>query len=398
MLSIIFLCSHFFGFAAAKTIRHIPSRGVVVCSSGKQVLETMEFLDGMRTKWNSSLSVAVAHCDEISGHSLQLLKEQYAAQVINVCSALMPYFTSLETQRQRLRSFYCKAAALINSPYDHTMLVDTDVIWFNKPDFLFDAVEFKNTGALFFRDRMIIHRSSESPKVVYMNHSTTVTMIGSLMKQNITQSIAINLSKSNGISFFWFHSANTSIPALRHIQDSSVLLLDRSSHKGMLDVLGELLPSFSLGYGDKEMYWIAATAAQENFSWEPYVFGMYGDCGALIHFDPREKNPDLTKPFFMNGEYLLECITKTGQDIETNMTRPLLVTSSTQIMSLEGRVHPVTRARCGACSALGCITASDVIRDAVLYAQTQRLQQKDRQSVFTPGRLYEVVLGLLSRQ
>ena len=48
-----------------------------------------------------------------------------------------------------------------------------------------------------------------------------------------------------------------------------------------------MLAGFDIGYGDKEMYWIATTAAQEPFAFEPYLAGALGDCGAIVHFDPR---------------------------------------------------------------------------------------------------------------
>jgi hypothetical protein len=47
------------------------------------------------------------------------------------------------------------------------------------------------------------------------------------------------------------------------------------------------LPSFGLGYGDKELFWITTTAAQESFDFEPHQAGSLGDCGPMIHYDPR---------------------------------------------------------------------------------------------------------------
>jgi len=46
----------------------------------------------------------------------------------------------------------------------------------------------------------------------------------------------------------------------------------------------------SKGYGDKEIYWLAATASNERFSFEPHMAGALGDCGALVHFDPTTKH------------------------------------------------------------------------------------------------------------
>ncbi len=43
----------------------------------------------------------------------------------------------------------------------------------------------------------------------------------------------------------------------------------------------DVLPTFTVGHGDKELYWIAATIAREAFAWEPFIAGTYGDCGVV---------------------------------------------------------------------------------------------------------------------
>jgi hypothetical protein len=49
-----------------------------------------------------------------------------------------------------------------------------------------------------------------------------------------------------------------------------------------------LIPDFRIGYGDKEIYWLAATIAREPFSFEPFLCGTYGDCGLMMHYDPSQ--------------------------------------------------------------------------------------------------------------
>ena len=65
-----------------------------------------------------------------------------------------------------------------------------------------------------------------------------------------------------------------------------MFLFDVASHKATLALLKRVLPDFNLGYGDKEVYWLAASAAKEPFAFEPHIAGALGDCGAIVHFDP----------------------------------------------------------------------------------------------------------------
>jgi hypothetical protein len=51
---------------------------------------------------------------------------------------------------------------LIESPFNHTILVDSDVIWFKNPELLFEAPAYQSTGALYFRDRLTTTNSRNS--------------------------------------------------------------------------------------------------------------------------------------------------------------------------------------------------------------------------------------------
>ncbi len=47
----------------------------------------------------------------------------------------------------------------------------------------------------------------------------------------------------------------------------------------------------------------------EPYAFEPFLNGLYGDCGLLLHYDPRaadKGDPSAARPFYMNGEWILE--------------------------------------------------------------------------------------------
>ena len=85
------------------------------------------------------------------------------------------------------------------------------------------------------------------------------------------------------------HAINLSVTCKNHLSCWSVqysivcyLVVDDNlkMHKGKLQrtlaLMQQVLPTFNLGHGDKELYWLAATAAGDPVAWEPFVAGAYG--------------------------------------------------------------------------------------------------------------------------
>eukprot|EP01034_Spumella_vulgaris_P031852 gene31852-39344_t len=215
--------------------------------------------------------------------------------------------------KHRLHSWFCKTAAVILSPFRETIVVDLDVVFFQQPDLLFEAPAYRKTGTLFFRDRLTFGRKKQNinDKILQdvieeyiVQHSAPLGVYTHL--SNLTD-IAHHKIHDDGISFFWRNVANRDAPSLDNFQDSSVVVVDRARHPVLLEVLRSLLPTFNLGYGDKEIYWVASIISGEPYSFEPFVNGLYGDCGLLLHYDPRAAHDPLNaRPFYMNGEWILE--------------------------------------------------------------------------------------------
>ena len=117
-----------------------------------------------------------------------------------------------------------------------------------------------------------------------------------------------------------------------------MVLVDKSTHGKFIRILTELLPYFQFGYGEKEMFWIAATISGEDWAFEPFLAGQYGDCtGLVLHFDPDDYDKDLddVSVMFINAEYLVEHVGKTtniGQHLGRIITQPILVTGLSPII------------------------------------------------------------------
>ena len=370
-LAIQFIFSNSVAIPSTLNISNVSlDRGIVICSSANHLEDSIDLIEILRHTWKTDIAIAIAHCSEIEDSKQELFKEFGNIIFLNICAQLFKSFSSYHAQESRLRGYFCKPAALIRSPFKDTMIIDTDTIWLKKPDLLFDSPGYRKDGALFFRDRFIC---DESYRKQFVTDAKNIIERNSDIR--FTSSFIKNETENHGISYFWFHLNDSSKPPLKHVQESSVVIINKLNHAITLEVIERLLPSFSLGYGEKEIYWISSTIAKESFSWEPFLFGTYGDCGAVLHYDPRQINELDPNPFFINAEYLLECAVDEEQDMEIEMTLPLKATVFVEIFNLGSRYDPRTGAVCGLCRALGCAKVPDGMNN--LIAATRRLRIKN---------------------
>ena len=471
-----------------------PDAGLVVCSGGGDMfLETLSMIEQTRYRMKSVLPIMVAHCNELNADAVSILAMIPDVRAVDICAGS----TFGREVKARLKGFFCKPAALLVSPFAHTMLVDSDVIWFKQPELLFHATEYTTTGTLFFRDRWTqtnnkltltagqhrgdiafrmvqdmadyidrmykgrptqqqqkqqqlqqqlhmqqqqqqrpgnasaapqqrremlmvplrnpgrnellamrnanVRRAPAPEQLPYSNHynprhkraperlpgsaadkahaaavaatAATAAAAAATKREAFT---AADLAKTNA---FWRHKATGTGFTPDHWQDSSVLLFDARMHPRTTQLLSHLLRDFALGYGDKEIYWLAATAAREPFAFEPHIVGSLGDCGAVVHFDPlaptRAADPAAKiEPFYVNAEYLIDLkkIHNVGDFLsprEAQLTTAQRMDEQTTSLfalhawkKMEHGFYP-----CGACVQFNCVPAASHVVDEIKVRQ-----------------------------
>ena len=71
------------------------------------------------------------------------------------------------------------------------------------------------------------------------------------------------------------------------------MVIDKQRHVKTRQTLVKMIEhsEYDLGYGDKEMFWLAMTISQEDFAFEPFLAGQYGDCsGFVLHYHPDDND------------------------------------------------------------------------------------------------------------
>jgi hypothetical protein len=330
-----------------------PSRGFVMCSGKRHIRYIRRNIYLLRTLWGSQLPVAVAHCRELSEVYQQTLHRlDPTIKFIDLCEREPIFGLPFHKAQKVLQGFYCKIGALLKSPFRETILMDVDVAWLNRPELMFNVKGYAETGALFMRARMSVHDNSKG-----LEHSRCVAPLH-LLKYFQSEGISVDQQSArehlleNGINLYWQGiAANVDLTKSVHtdnIQDSSVVLVDKARHPRMLSVLHRYLhENFIMGYGDKELFWVAATVAREAFSFEPFASGQYGDChGVMMHFDPSAETEETATPWYANAEFMVEKGTESagvylkelnvvGEYLHNVMTKPIRVTADMKLASMQ---------------------------------------------------------------
>jgi hypothetical protein len=348
-------------------------KGFLMCAGNHMVPHVLKMIWQLKHQWKSSYGISVAHCGEITGQNQNLISAMHPeVKLVNLCSESTVFGMPVAQAYYRLRGFYCKIAAMISSPFPQTMLLDLDVVWFQSPDLLFDSKLYNETGAVFFRDRTYPANA---------NHKLDDQVLLDLFHTKgigLTDKEVHELTYSNGVSYYWLHIASKlpggkDIVQLGDLQDSSVVLINRREHPRLLAVMGEMLPTFDYGYGDKEIFWISATISKEPFAFSPLLAGQYGDChGVILHYHPDDvDNLDKAYPLYTNAEYFVEKdTTAVGDWLGQVMTPPIRAAAVMEVGFDMKTWSAHTRGDRGCtCEHYPCVPSLAPIRQHMLYAQ-----------------------------
>ena len=359
---------------------HKDTKGMIICSGeGDIYLELLSIIEQIRNRpfILSKLPIAIAHCNEISENYQNILLKSMNISIdikfIDICED-----KSLNQEyKNKLKGFYCKPMALLHSPFHHTIIYDTDVIWLEDPIDLFDSYEYIQTGTLFFRDRLTITKNKLTLTAGQHRADHVMSYIHSISTQlektyenekNNQQNLYSHKNKTYLLqqNAFWRSYVTGNEQTMDHMQDSSVILINILKQHKLLVTIRLMLINYNIGYGDKEIYWLASTAADIPYAFEPFLSGSLGNCGTLLHFHPNFHNESLTKPLYINAEYLIDMnkikLINDFLDLDGNI---LLRTKPKLMNELNTPIFPLKIWKnmkhgfypCGSCELYTCIPA-----------------------------------------
>ena len=141
----------------------------------------------------------------------------------------------------RLAGWAAKPFAILFSAFREVIFIDADSLFFKNPEVLFEEPAYKETGALFFKDRLIMPENK---------------------KRWLQQILPKPISKQVKQSRFWTGDSG-------HMQESGVIVVDKFRHYLALLLVTRMngpdrdgnkdegrIGVYDMVYGDKETFWI----------------------------------------------------------------------------------------------------------------------------------------------
>ncbi|POM76220.1 Hypothetical protein PHPALM_6571 [Phytophthora palmivora] len=243
----------------------------------------------------------------------------------------------------KFRSFDIKVLAVLYSKFQEVMLLDADTMFFQSPESLWETDKYKETGTLFFHDRISYElsylakrRPLEDVNVGAVHRFLAgfdVTPYGRLGVVESRESRPQTSRQLLGLDFGFQPSAfllNSHVWRLRsgHQMDSSLVLWNKARQPRATTILASFVSLNGLptapSYGDKELYWLACELAETEYAFSDFAVGTVGSdlltagrhndgvlCGDALQHYPVQMNPSKgpgadVEPLYMNSDNIVE--------------------------------------------------------------------------------------------
>lgn len=227
--------------------RQMSGRGMVTCIPSKYLSIAMTSLKGLRNAFRRDLPIHVYYADEndLDVHSRQRLE---AIENVHTFSLARIFPIHLE-------GYQVKPFAMLASGFAEVIWFDADLVFLTEPENLFDDVEYKDTGTLYFHDRPVLGWGFESGASINWSWVHSVVGHGSdfLRSSSAFKGQASNIVDSSAVVMH----VSRNLPAMLIIAGMN---LDPDTYKHV--------------WGDKETFWLGFELLKQP--WSLNRWGMSG--------------------------------------------------------------------------------------------------------------------------
>ncbi|KAF3918401.1 hypothetical protein ABW20_dc0105463 [Dactylellina cionopaga] len=251
-------------------------RGIVLSAGDKQAPFLLTSIPSFR-KLGCNLPIEVMYLgDSDLSEDYRAELEQFEGVVTRDISAMV------SDDGWRLAGWAAKPFAILLSSFREVIFIDADSLFFKSPEILFEDESYKKTGALFFRDRIIMPENK---------------------KRWLQQIIPKPISKNVRQTRLWSGESG-------HQQESGVVVVDKWRHfVAMLlvtrmngpdrdgDESKGLVGVYDMVYGDKETFWLGWELVGDT----DYAFHQ-GDAGIMGELKEQDPAPTETPAPAPEGE------------------------------------------------------------------------------------------------
>ncbi|KAJ5145906.1 uncharacterized protein N7515_000470 [Penicillium bovifimosum] len=250
---------------------HHGGRGIVFTAGDNHAAFLLAAIPSLRTL-GCELPVEIMYLgDSDLGEDFRAELEALPGVVTRDLSAMV------SDEGWRLTGWAGKPFSILFSSFREVILIDADSLFFVNPEVLFEDEDYVRTGALFFKDRMIMPESK---------------------KRWLQQILPKPISKQVRQSRMWTGESG-------HMQESGVVVVDKWTHFVALllvsrmngpdrdgDKKAGIVGTYDMVYGDKETFWIGwELAGDTSYAFHPGAAGTMGVIQDPDNFNPTNDLP-----------------------------------------------------------------------------------------------------------
>lgn len=288
-------------------------RGIVLTAGDDQAPYLLTTIYSFR-QLGCSLPIEVMYLGE------QDLGEDYRAELES-----LPGVTTRDIAQMtnddgwRLAGWAAKPFAILLSSFREVIFIDADSLFFKNPETLFEDPDYKRTGALFFRDRLIMPESK---------------------KRWLQQVLPKPIPKAAKESRWWTGDSG-------HQQESGVVVVDKWRHFVSLMLITRfngpdrdgnkergITGVYDMMYGDKETFWIGfLLAGDESWAFHAGDAGIMGELSKDAEQKPkRDAPPEEPQQAEAGSPVPDNAILSSGRTIVQDAEGPITVNQMAEIL------------------------------------------------------------------
>lgn len=209
------------------------------------------------------------------------LKEEHRAYLSKLANVTLVDITStIRNDILKLGGWDVKPFAMLLNPFEEVILLDADVVLLEPPEHFFELATYKQSGALFFRDRHF----AGAPGGKYAD------WLQSILPSPLSEKVMAS-AMYQGQS--------------KYEQESGIVIINKGRRfwgllaTCLLNRIEERDVIHSMTHGEKETFWLGFEMAREQYTWAEAQAGLIHSaelgkpeeekvlCGHIAHFDDK---------------------------------------------------------------------------------------------------------------
>ncbi|QLG74435.1 hypothetical protein HG535_0G03180 [Zygotorulaspora mrakii] len=270
------------------------SKGIVVSAGDNQCSDTVRLIRVLRYLKNT-LPIEIVHKGDLSQVYQEMLVKAARDDDSDTYPSQEMWFSDIShmiasNYAAKFSGYSNKWLAVLFSSFENTILVDADTVPFVGLEHYYEWEQFKNFGAVFFKDRGLksdpLNKWEVARLKAIADKLLSLDLKNALSSNDLRHQLSLRVKDTialNTIESIFMHG-------YKHHMESGLVVINKN--KNLMGLLTSLSLHFSsvreYFHGDKEWFWIAQFLRNESFTFHPKEASNIGRLGNVASEDSSD--------------------------------------------------------------------------------------------------------------